>query len=57
MMKLRLTPWRLPDHFVTPQVRAGIGDKFPVIYGVGYKRDGEGRIVVNEKGIPEAGET
>ena len=43
--------------FVTPQVRAGIGDKFPVIYGVGYKRDGEGRIVVNEKGIPEAGET
>ena len=22
--------------FVTPQVRAGIGDKFPVIYGVGY---------------------
>ena len=39
--------------FVTPQVRAGIGDKFPVIYGVGYKRDGEGRIVVNEKGIPE----
>ena len=34
-----------------------IGDKFPVIYGVGYKRDGEGRIVVNEKGIPEAGET
>lgn len=35
--------------FVTPQVRAGIGDKFPVIYGVGYKRDGEGRIVVNEK--------
>ena len=42
--------------FVTPQVRAGIGDKFPVIYGVGYKRDGEGRIV-NEKGKPEAGET
>mgnify|MGYP006910464192 FL=1 len=34
---------------MTPQVRAGIGDKFPVIYGVGYKRDGEGRIVVNEK--------
>ena len=31
--------------------------EFPVIYGVGYKRDGEGRIVVNEKGIPEAGET
>mgnify|MGYP000066744299 CR=1 FL=1 len=37
--------------FVTPQVRAGIGDKFPVIYGVGYKRDGEGRIVVNAKKV------
>lgn len=41
--------------FVTPQVRAGIGDKFPVIYGVAYKRDDQGRILVNEDGIPEAG--
>lgn len=25
--------------FVTPQVRAGIGDKFPVVYGDGFLRD------------------
>ena len=34
--------------FVTPQVRAGIGEKFPVIYGSQYKRDAQGRILVNE---------
>lgn len=34
--------------FVTPQVRAGIGDTYPVIYGSGYKRDNQGRILVNE---------
>lgn len=43
--------------FVTPQVRAGIGDKFPVVYGVGFKRSESGQIVVNEKGIPMAGES
>lgn len=43
--------------FATPQVRAGIGDKFPVVYGVGYKRTESGQIVVNEKGIPLAGES
>lgn len=41
--------------FVTPQVRAGIGDKFPVIYGVGYKRNNEGKVVVGDDGIPIAG--
>lgn len=35
--------------FVTPQVRAGIGDKFPVIYGSSYKRDNSGRILVDER--------
>ena len=35
--------------FVEPQIRAGIGDKFPVIYGVGYLRNDEGKIVVDEK--------
>ena len=42
--------------FTEPQVRAGIGDKFPVIYGVGYVRDPEGHVVVDEKGLPEIGE-
>lgn len=34
--------------FVTPQVRAGIGEKFPVIYGTSFKKDAQGRILVNE---------
>jgi len=42
--------------FVEPQVRAGIGDKFPVIYGVSYLRNSEGKIVVDENGMPQAGE-
>lgn len=42
--------------FVTPQVRAGIGDKFPVIYGVGYLRDDAGNLIVDENGVPQAGE-
>lgn len=42
--------------FVTPQVRAGIGDKFPVIYGVGYMRDKAGNVVVDDKGMPQGGE-
>ena len=42
--------------FVEPQIRAGIGDKFPVIYGKGYVRDPEGHVVVDEDGLPEVGE-
>jgi TonB-linked SusC/RagA family outer membrane protein len=42
--------------FTEPQVRAGIGYKFPVIYGVGYLRNSEGKIVVDEDGLPQAGE-
>lgn len=42
--------------FVEPQVRAGIGDKFPVIYGVSYLRNEAGQIVVDEDGLPQAGE-
>jgi len=42
--------------FVEPQIRAGIGSKFPVIYGVGYLRNDEGKIVVDEDGMPQAGE-
>jgi hypothetical protein len=42
--------------FVEPQVRAGIGYKFPVIYGKGYLRNKEGKIIVDENGLPQAGE-
>lgn len=47
--------------FTTPQVRAGIGHKFPVIYGSTYARDAQGRILVDEnpasnfRGMPMAG--
>jgi len=42
--------------FVTPQVRAGIGDKFPVIYGTSFQRDDNNRIIVDEDGMPKIGE-
>ena len=42
--------------FVEPQVRAGIGDKFPVLYGVSYLRNDAGQIVVGSNGMPQAGE-
>lgn len=41
--------------FTTPQVRAGIGDRFPVIYGSSYQRNERGQIVVDEDGIPLTG--
>jgi len=34
--------------FSIPQVRASIGDKYPVIYGVSYVRDANGKIVVDD---------
>jgi hypothetical protein len=42
--------------FVDPQVRANIGDKFPVIYGTRYLRNENGDIVVDENGMPQAGD-
>ena len=42
--------------FVEPQVRASIGFKFPTIYGTQYLRNDEGKIVVDENGLPMAGE-
>jgi TonB-linked SusC/RagA family outer membrane protein len=42
--------------FVEPQVRAGIGSKFPVIYGVSYLRNAKGQIVVDADGLPQPGE-
>lgn len=41
--------------FVTPQARAGIGDRFPVIYGSSYARNDEGKVLVDESGTPIAG--
>ncbi len=42
--------------FVEPQIRAGIGYKFPVIYGKSFLRNENGDIVVDEDGLPMAGE-
>ncbi|MGJ7033403.1 SusC/RagA family TonB-linked outer membrane protein [Niabella hirudinis] len=42
--------------FTTPQVRAGIGDKFPVIYGTKFKRNDKGQVIYGEDGIPLVGE-
>jgi TonB-linked SusC/RagA family outer membrane protein len=48
--------------FVTPQVRAGIGANYPVIYGTSFKRDNNGNVLVIDNpgswdhGMPEQGE-
>ena len=48
--------------FTTPQVRAGIGDKYPVIYGDSFLRNEDGKIVVEDDptspnyGFPLTGE-
>lgn len=42
--------------FVEPQVRAGIGAKFPVIYGSSFLRNEAGQIVVDADGMPQMGE-
>lgn len=42
--------------FVDPQVRAGIGDKYPVIYGTAFLRNEDGKVVVDEDGFPMTGE-
>lgn len=41
--------------FTTPQVRAGIGYTFPVIYGTAYKRNANGKVIVGSDGIPLQG--
>ncbi len=47
--------------FVTPQVRAGVGSTYPVIYGVSFVRDDAGNIVVVDSpgsfdhGMPKIG--
>ncbi len=48
--------------FVTPQVRAGIGNTYPVIYGTTFVRDDNGNLVVTDSpgawnhGMPQTGE-
>ncbi|MGL4852676.1 MAG: SusC/RagA family TonB-linked outer membrane protein, partial [Phocaeicola sp.] len=42
--------------FVTPQVRASVGDKFPVIYGTSFLRNDNGDIVVDANGMPQMGD-
>lgn len=41
--------------FVTPQIRAQAGDRFPVIYGESFVRDDKGNIVVGANGVPLVG--
>jgi TonB-linked SusC/RagA family outer membrane protein len=43
--------------FTTPQIRASVGDRFPVIYGTAFKRDSNGNIIVDAQGLALAGET
>ncbi|MFD2939642.1 SusC/RagA family TonB-linked outer membrane protein [Flavobacterium notoginsengisoli] len=43
--------------FVTPQVRASVGERFPVIYGNSFARDDKGNILVDKNGLAIAGET
>ena len=33
--------------YQTPQIRAQVGSTYPIIYGIGYARDPEGRIILN----------
>ncbi|MGL4519914.1 MAG: SusC/RagA family TonB-linked outer membrane protein [Phocaeicola sp.] len=41
---------------VTPQIRASVGDKFPVIYGTSFLRNDNGDIVVDANGMPQMGD-
>lgn len=43
--------------FVTPQIRASIGERFPVIYGTAFARDDKGNVLVDDSGLAIAGET
>lgn len=33
--------------YATPQIRAQVGSTYPIIYGIGYQRDPEGRIILD----------
>lgn len=34
--------------YQTPQIRAQVGQTYPIIYGIGYQRDPEGRIILDK---------
>ena len=41
--------------YQTPQIRAQAGATYPIIYGIGYQRDPQGRIILdNETFLPKA---
>lgn len=48
--------------FVTPQVRAGIGNTYPVIYGTSFLRDDNGNVLIKDSpgswdhGMPQSGD-
>ncbi|MBF7089971.1 SusC/RagA family TonB-linked outer membrane protein [Flavobacterium sp. ALJ2] len=43
--------------FVSPQIRASVGDRFPVIYGTSFVRDDNNNIVVDSDGLPLIGDS
>ncbi|AWK02918.1 SusC/RagA family TonB-linked outer membrane protein [Flavobacterium crocinum] len=43
--------------FVTPQIRASIGERYPVVYGSAFARDDKGNILVDDNGKAITGET
>ena len=41
--------------YQTPQIRAQVGETYPIIYGIGYQRDPQGRIILDpETHLPMA---
>jgi TonB-linked SusC/RagA family outer membrane protein len=41
--------------YTSPNVRAMKGEKYPIVYGAGYKKDAGGNIVITADGMPVAG--
>lgn len=41
--------------FTSPNVRAMMGEKYPVVYGTMYLRDDNGNLILDEDGMPQAG--
>ncbi len=39
--------------FTQPQVRAQAGYTYPIIYGTAFKRDDEGRLLLDDNGLPQ----
>ncbi len=39
--------------FTEPQVRAQAGYTYPIIYGVAFKRDDQGRLLLDDNGLPQ----